>query len=269
MLCIVGGGKMGQALASGILEDPDHEDVAIVERGVERRAELEQWIAASEFKRVTVTETLARSDGAIVAVKPHDVEIAVGDVVSVGTHRVMSVAAGVTLSRLHEWAGHGVPLIRAMPNIGALVGKGATAIAGGSTAHEEDLIWAEAILRKTGTVVRVQESQMDAVTGLSGSGPAYFFLIIEAMIDAGVHAGLPRDVSEQLTVSTLQGAAELASSKRPGMSAAELRAMVTTPGGTTAAGLRVLEQRAVRAALVDAVDAATRRSHELGSSGIR
>jgi pyrroline-5-carboxylate reductase len=152
-------------------------------------------------------------------------------------------------------------VVRAMPNTPALVGQGASAIAGGSSATEADLDWAEGILATVGTVVRVTEAHLDAVTGLAGSGPAYVFLLAEALIDAGVLNGLPRDVSERLVTQLLVGSAQLL---RERGDAPALRAMVTSPGGTTAAGLRELEDRGVRAAMLAAVSAATARSRELG-----
>jgi pyrroline-5-carboxylate reductase len=150
-----------------------------------------------------------------------------------------------------------------MPNTPALVGTGAAAVAPGSAATEDDLVWAEELLGAVGTVVRVEEPLLDAVTGLSGSGPAYVFLVAESMIEAGVLAGLPRDVSHALSVQTLLGAATLLAEGLDGPEA--LRAAVTSPGGTTAAGLQVLEQRGLRAAFLDAVVAATARSRELGT----
>jgi pyrroline-5-carboxylate reductase len=151
-----------------------------------------------------------------------------------------------------------------MPNTPALIGAGAAAIAPGEHAGADELDWAEGILGAVGTVVRVPESQLDAVTGLSGSGPAYVFLIAEALIEAGVLAGLPRDVAEQLTGQTLLGAARVVveGEEHPAL----LRAAVTSPGGTTAAGLRQLESAAVRAAFLHAVQAATERSRELGGA---
>ena len=159
-------------------------------------------------------------------------------------------------------AGTGIPVIRAMPNTPALVGVGAAAIAAGREATDDDLSWAEEILSAVGTVVRVREDLLDAVTGLSGSGPAYVFLVAEALVDAGVFVGLARDVSSSLVTQTLLGAATLLAES--GEDAVAHRAAVTSPGGTTAAGLRVLEAEGVRAAMLDAVDAATRRSRELG-----
>jgi pyrroline-5-carboxylate reductase len=150
-----------------------------------------------------------------------------------------------------------------MPNTPALIGAGAAAIAGGSAAGDDDLTWAEAILGAVGTVVRVPEASLDAVTGLSGSGPAYVFLVAEALMDAGVLAGLPRPTSEALVRQTLLGAARLLA--EGGDSPDALRAAVTSPGGTTAAGLRELERHGVRSALLEAVAAATARSKELGA----
>ena len=150
-----------------------------------------------------------------------------------------------------------------MPNTPALVGQGASAIAAGAAADPEDVAWAERVLSSVGTVVQVPESHLDAVTGLAGSGPAYVFLVAEALMDAGVSAGLPRLVSEQLVRQLLVGSAALLAE---GRSPADLRAMVTSPGGTTAAGVNALEHAAVRAAFADAVSAATARSRELGRS---
>jgi pyrroline-5-carboxylate reductase len=149
-----------------------------------------------------------------------------------------------------------------MPNTPALVGEGAAAIAAGAAASDDDLTWAEGVLAAVGTVHRVPEPLLDAVTGLSGSGPAYVFLVAEALIEAGVVAGLPRPVSQALATQTLLGAARLLAESGDGPEV--LRAAVTSPGGTTAAGLRTLEARGVRSAFIEAVQAATARSRELG-----
>jgi pyrroline-5-carboxylate reductase len=150
-----------------------------------------------------------------------------------------------------------------MPNTPALVGAGASAVAGGTSATDDDLEWAEGILGAVGSVVRVPEKSLDAVTGLSGSGPAYVFLVAEALIDAGVLNGLPRATAEALVRQTILGSARLLAEGADGPEA--LRAAVTSPGGTTAAGLRELERHGVRAALLEAVTAATERSRELGN----
>ena len=156
----------------------------------------------------------------------------------------------------------GSVVVRAMPNTPSLVGAGVAGLSGGAAATSADLDWAEGILGAVGTVVRLPERQLDAVTGLSGSGPAYVFLVAEAMIDAGVTAGLPRDVSRQLVVGTLVGSSRML--EETGQEPAELRAAVTSPGGTTAAAVRTLEFRAVRSAFIEAVAAAVERSRQIG-----
>ena len=173
------------------------------------------------------------------------------------------MAAGVTTRAIEDAAGRPVRVVRAMPNTPALIGAGAAAISPGAAAEAADLAWAEEILGAVGVVVRVPESQLDAVTGLSGSGPAYVFLVAEALVEAGVLAGLARDVAETLAFQTLLGSARLV--QEGDDSAAGLRAAVTSPGGTTAAGLRALERAGVRAAFLEAVMAATERSRELGA----
>jgi pyrroline-5-carboxylate reductase len=174
----------------------------------------------------------------------------------------LSVVAGLSTARIEAVFPAPVAVIRAMPNTPVLVRRGVSAIAGGSHVTKADLDWAESILGAVGTVVRVSERNIDAVTGLSGSMPAYLYLVVEALIDAGVHQGLSREVSRQLVVGTFEGSAALLAAT--GESPEELRAQVTSPGGTTAAGLRMLEGRAVRAAFLEAVAAATERSRQLG-----
>lgn len=258
-LAVVGGGRMGEALLGGLLAAGWAEpgELAVVEPVAARRSEM-----AERFAGVDVGATVPRCDGAVIAVKPADVEAACGAVASAGTPRVLSIAAGVRLASLEEWLAEGTAVVRAMPNTPALVGAGAAAIAPGRHAGDDDLAWAESILGAVGVVVRVSEPLLDAVTGLSGSGPAYVFLVAEALVEAGVLVGLPRPVSETLAVQTLLGSSQLLaqSGERP----EALRAKVTSPGGTTAAGLRALENAGVRAAILDAVWAATDRSRELG-----
>ena len=255
-LAVVGGGNMGAALVGGLLQSGwGAGELAVVEVAAERAE-----VVRGMFPGVAVVAEVPACDAAVIAVKPYDAVAATADTVRAGATRVLSIAAGVTLAALQQAAGD-VAVVRAMPNTPALVGEGAAAISAGATAGAADLDWAEAVLGAVGTVVRVPEAQLDAVTGLAGSGPAYVFLLAEALVDAGVHAGLTRPVSEALVTQLLVGSAALL---RDRGDAAQLRAMVTSPGGTTAAGLRVLEQRAVRAAFVDAVAAATARSVELG-----
>ncbi|MDP8988305.1 MAG: pyrroline-5-carboxylate reductase [Actinomycetota bacterium] len=257
-LAVVGGGRMGEALVGGLLARGWAEpgDVCVVEARAARRDELE-----ARFPGVAVVEAPARAEGVVVAVKPGDVATACRQVAAAGAERVLSIAAGVPLATLEAALGP-LPVVRAMPNTPALVGAGAAAIAAGAHAGEDDLAWAEQVLGAVGDVVRVPEALLDAVTGLSGSGPAYVFLIAEALVDAGVVVGLPHEVSRRLAVQTLLGAARLLA--ETGDDPQRLRAGVTSPGGTTAAGLRVLEAGRLRSVLVEAVAAATERSRELG-----
>jgi pyrroline-5-carboxylate reductase len=261
-LAVVGGGKMGAALVAGLLSAgwADPTDLVVVEPVAARAEEL---ATRHPGLRVEPEASGVPADGAVVAVKPGDVEGACRAVGAAGVGRVLSIAAGIPLARLEAWLPPGTRVVRAMPNTPALVGAGAAAIAAGTAAGDGDLAWAEGILAAVGRVERVPEALLDAVTGLSGSGPAYVFLVAEALIDAGVAVGLPRPVSAALTVQTLLGSARLLAESGEGPEA--LRAAVTSPGGTTAAGLGALEARAVRAAFLEAVTAATRRSRELGA----
>lgn len=257
-LLIVGGGRMGEALLAGLLAaGRPADELGVVEVSASRRDHL-----GAAYPGVVIAEDVAPGMGAVLAVKPGDVPDAARAVARAGVRRVLSVAAGVTTASIEAAAGQAMAVVRAMPNTPALIGAGAAAISPGSTADEEDMAWAEAILGAVGVVVRVPEAALDAVTGLSGSGPAYVFLVAEAMVDAGVLAGLTREVAETLTFHTLLGSSRLLADGTS--TPAALRAAVTSPGGTTAAGLRQLERRSVRAAFLDAVAAATERSRELG-----
>jgi pyrroline-5-carboxylate reductase len=258
-LLIVGGGRMGEALLGGLIAGGrPAEAFAVAEVYEPRRVELTE-----AYPGVAVVESPVAAEGAVLAVKPNDVAAAASAAADAGCKRILSVAAGITTRAIEDAIGSPLPVVRAMPNTPALVGAGVTAIAPGSAADEHDLEWAEEILFGVGAVVHVKESALDAVTGLSGSGPAYVFLVAEAMADAGVLAGLPRDLAETLAFETLYGAAKLLREADDGP--ADLRAAVTSPGGTTAAGLRELERHGVRAAFLEAVMAATRRSSELGA----
>jgi pyrroline-5-carboxylate reductase len=258
-LQLIGGGKMGQALVGGLLTAgwARPEELAVVEIAASQRDAL-----ATQFAGVDVGEQPAANLDTVIAVKPHLVAEVCRQLPD--PTRVVSIAAGVTVATIEANLAPSIPVVRAMPNTPALVGAGASAVAPGTSATAADVEWAVGILGAVGEVVVVAEPLLDVVTGLSGSGPAYAFLIAEALIDAGVSAGLPLDIATTLAGQTLYGAAKLL--VESGLHPAELRSGVTTPAGTTAAGLRVLEQRAVRAAVIDAVHAATERSRELGSS---
>jgi pyrroline-5-carboxylate reductase len=256
-LAVVGGGNMGAALVGGMLQGGwPAADLAIVEVLPARAAQLREL-----FPGVTVTDETPACSAALIAVKPYDVAAACAVAARAGATRVLSIAAGISVAALQEAAGADVAVVRAMPNTPALVGEGAAGVCAGPTADDADLAWAESILGSVGIVVRVPESQLDAVTGVAGSGPAYLFLVAEAMIDAGVLAGLSRANSEALVTQLFVGSSALL---RERGDPAALRAMVTSPGGTTAAGLHQLEAHSVRAAFMDAVVAATARSAELG-----
>lgn len=250
---------MGEALLVGLLDAAwaPPSEIVVVETSEARRSAL-----TSAWPGAEVRDDPTPADGAILAVKPHAAPTVARTVADVGVPRILSIAAGVRTATLEAGLPDTCAVIRAMPNTPALVGAGATAIAAGSGASREDLDWAEELLRTVGQVVRVDEDRLDAVTGLSGSGPAYVFLVAEALVEAGVLNGLDRATSTTLAVQTLLGSATLLAERDD--DAAALRAAVTSPGGTTAAGLAVLERAGVRAALLDAVTAATRRSAELG-----
>lgn len=256
-LLVVGGGKMGEALVAGLVAAgwAAADELAVVERLPERRAEL-----AEHLPGLVVVDAAVDAEGVVLAVKPQDVVAACAELHAPA--RVLSIAAGVTIARLEGALPAGTAVVRAMPNTPATVGAGAAAIAGGTAATDVDLDWADAILSSVGIAVRVPEEQLDAVTGLSGSGPAYVFLVAEALMEAGAAVGLPEDVTEALVNQTLLGASRLLSETEHGPT--DLRIAVTSPNGTTAAGLAVLDANEVRRAIVDAVVAATERSRELG-----
>ncbi|HET9690866.1 MAG TPA: pyrroline-5-carboxylate reductase [Acidimicrobiales bacterium] len=263
---LVGGGKMGAALLGGwrAAGRPAGE-LAVVEADPARRA----WLT-TEVPGVPVGPTVdavapAAGFDAVVAVKPGDVPAACAALAAAPAGppaRALSVAAGVTLSALARCL-PATAVLRAMPNTPALVGAGAAGLAAGARAGDADVAWAEGLLSAVGIVVRVGEGLLDAVTGLSGSGPAYVFLVAEAMVEGGVLAGLPRDAARSLAVQTLLGSARMLAETGDGPEA--LRAAVTSPGGTTAAGLRALEAAGVRSAFLEAIVAAAERSRELGA----
>ena len=249
---------MGQALTGGLLQAgwASADELTIVEVVPELRQNL-----TTQFPGVTVVDQPVANADTILATKPWSITEVAAGLVKPG--RVISIAAGTTIAAIEAAVPAGTPVIRVMPNTPALVGAGASALAPGANASDDDVGWAVSILEAVGQVAVVTETQLDAVTGLSGSGPAYFFLIAEALADAGVTAGLARGTAEMLANQTMLGAAKMLLDT--GENPASLRAGVTTPAGTTAAGVQVLEQQGVRAALIDAVQAAAARSQELGT----
>lgn len=262
-LLVMGGGKMGAALVGGLVAArwAAPEELVVVEPVEARRRELEACHGGLTVAATAERGMVGPDGGAVLAVKPDQADAACRSLGASGVSRVLSIVAGWTTARLEASLPEGVVVVRAMPNTPALVGAGASAISGGANAQAADLRWAEEVLSAVGMVVRLPERHLDAVTGLSGSGPAYVFLLVEALEEAGVAMGLPRDVSRSLVVATVAGSAALLSGT--GEDPAALRAQVTSPGGTTAAGLRALEGRAVRSAFIEAVAAATERSRNL------
>ena len=263
-LIIIGGGRMGSALAEGLVAAAwcPLQELCVVESVQEQRAALTGRLPGVAVLASLELEHVDEHTGAVLCVKPDQAEGAARLAGAMGVTRLLSVVAGLSTARVEAVFPGPVAVIRSMPNTPVLVRKGVSAIAGGAHVNSDDLDWAQSILGAVGSVVRVAERNIDAVTGLSGSMPAYLYLVIESLIDAGVHQGLTREVSRQLVVGTFEGSAALLA--QTGESPEELRAQVTSPGGTTAAGLRLLEGRAVRAAFLEAVAAASERSRQLG-----
>lgn len=262
-VAVLGAGVMGETLMAGMLRAGWAASDVV---GAERRAERRDELAGRHGVRMVAepAEAVAHAEVVLVVVKPQDVDALlpqVADALAPGAV-VISLCAGVTLAQLERGLPAGTPVVRVMPNTPAQVGEGMAALSPGTHAGEAELATAVAVMGAVGRAVVVPERYQDAVTGVSGSGPAYLFLVAEALIEGGVHCGLTRDVATQLAVQTLYGSAKLLvdSGEHPAI----LRERVTSPAGTTAAGLRVLEERGVRAALLGAVEAARDRSVELG-----
>ena len=261
-LAIIGGGKIGEALLSGLLRGsagPD--DIVMVEHYPERKRYLSERYGV---RVVDVAEAVRSCSTILIAVKPQDIDPLLHQLADVVTaeHLVVSVAAGITTARIERGLPAGPAVVRCMPNTPALVDEAMTAISAGSRAAQTHLERAEELLSAVGRVVRVPESQLDAVTALSGSGPAYFFFLVEAMIDAGILLGLPRALAAELIVQTLVGSAVML--RDSGEHPVQLREAVTSPAGTTISAIRELENHGVRAAFLAAIEAARNRSAELG-----
>jgi pyrroline-5-carboxylate reductase len=283
-IAIIGGGNIGEALLSGLLRAGRQvKDLVVAERMPDRA----KYLSATYSVLVTsVTEAVENATFVVVAVKPGDVDLVMGDLARAAAvadndsveQVFVTVAAGVTISYFESKLPAGTPVIRAMPNAAALVAAGVTALAKGRFVTAEQLAEVSALFDAVGGVLTVPEAHLDAVTALSGSGPAYFFLLVEALVDAGVAVGLSRQVAADLTAQTMAGSAamllermdsdrRMSDGEPAGMqadtTAAQLRATVTSPGGTTAAALRELERGGLRAAVDAAVQAAKTRSEQL------
>lgn len=264
-LAVIGGGNISEALISGLLlgDKPLFEagHVAVVEPDPER---AEHMRTTYGVRVVSIEEAATTADTLVIAVKPHFIDDVLGGLADRVTDRqlIISVVGAITAGQIEAGLTAKVPVVRCMPNTPAAVGEGMTAINGGAYAEEGHLERTEAILSAVGKVARVTEAQLDVVTGLSGSGPAYFYYLAEAMIDAGVLLGLPRPLATELVTQTATGSGILL--RETGKAPETLRVAVSSPGGMTMAAIRQFENHAVRAAVMAGVEAARDRSAELG-----
>lgn len=268
-IAVIGGGRIGEALLSGLLQSGfATKDLVVAEKMPARAEEL-----AREYAIRVTASTADAAEGAdvlVVAVKPGDVDAVIADIASADLDNeneqlLVSLAAGIPTTKYENKLSAGFPVVRVMPNTPMLVGQGASVLAAGRHVKPDHLDLVREVLGSVGTVSVVPESQIDAVTAVSGSGPAYFFLVAEAMIDAGVALGLGRAVATELVVQTMTGSAAML--QQSGESVTELRAAVTSPGGTTAAAIRELERGGLRTAFYEALEAARQRSAQLGGAG--
>ena len=262
-ISFVGGGRMAEALISGVLSSGGYkaEQIYVADPDTARLDHLKQQYGIQIG--ATNHEAVVSGDVIVLAVKPQVTAVVlkeIGD--GLAKRLVISVVAGMPLMRIIEACGPQARVIRAMPNTPAMVGEGMTALAIGPGVGESEVACARQLFESVGQVVSVDERFMDAVTGLSGSGPAYVFLMIEAMADGGVKMGLSRETASLLAAQTVLGAARMVLETR--QHPAQLKDQVVSPGGTTIAGLHRLEQGGLRGLLIDAVEAATKRSQELG-----
>jgi pyrroline-5-carboxylate reductase len=262
-LAIVGAGMMGEALARGLFANgwsPD--DLVLADVRSDRLDEIGSALGVATSS--DSPDASAQAAGVLLAVKPQDAAGALESIAgNVGKDGLVSIVAGMTTASIEEKLGHGSSVVRAMPNTPARVGKGVTALTAGSHTAKATKSLAEAVFASVGPVVWLDEELLDAVTALSGSGPAYVFYLAEAMVDAGMELGLPKDVASTLAFATIEGAGVML--QRLDEEPAVLRAQVTSPGGTTAAAIGVLEEKFVRDSIAEALRAARDRSRELGS----
>jgi pyrroline-5-carboxylate reductase len=264
-VAVLGAGKMGEALLSGMLRSGTAAaDLVVTARRPERAATLRERYGVDV---VATEEAAAVADTLIVTVKPQDMGALLAELAPhcPPDRLVVTAAAGITTAFLEARLAAGTPVVRVMSNTPVLVDEAMSAISAGAHAAEEHLVRTEAIFSPVGRTIRVPEAQQDAVTALSGSGPAYFFYLVEAMTDAGILLGLPRQVAHDLTVQTAIGSAVMLrdSGERP----ATLREAVTSPAGTTINAIREMENHGVRAAMLSALEAARDRGRELAAGG--
>jgi pyrroline-5-carboxylate reductase len=258
---VIGAGVMGETLLSGLVRAGRRVDALLVgEKRAERARELEERYGVAVVSNV---EAAQKADTIALVVKPQDMADVLDEIAPSlrAGQLVVSLAAGITTSFIEARVPAGVAVVRVMPNTPALVDEGMSAISPGSHCSDAQLAEAESLLASVGRVVRIPERQQDAVTAISGSGPAYIFFVVESMIEAGVHLGLPRSTASELVIQTLVGSGKML--QETGTHPAVLREQVTSPGGTTASALRELEIHRVRAAFLAAMEAARDRSREL------
>jgi pyrroline-5-carboxylate reductase len=264
-IAILGAGKIGESLLAGLLSTGwrKPEEIVVTGRREERMRELAERYGVQAT--LSNAEAVARAAVVVIAVKPQDFDVLLGEVAPLVSpeQTVLSVAAAIPTSMIERRLADGVPVVRAMPNTPATVHEGVAGVCAGAHADDEHLALAEEVLTHVGSVVRVPERYMDAVTAVSGSGPAYFALLAEAMIEAGILLGLSREITTTLVVQTMLGTAKLLRDEN--MHPVELREAVTSPGGTTIVAIRELEQAGVRAAFLNAIQAAMDRSRELAA----
>lgn len=267
-VAVLGGGVMGETVVSALLAAGwSADDVDVTEQSAARATELARQFGVNASD--TNPDTVRHAQVVVIALKPHVVGAVLDEVagsVRPGT-LVVSVAAGLPVAFYEQRLPEGTPVVRVMPNTPAVIGHGASAIAAGTHATDEHLALVERILGATGLVVRVAEKDLDAVTAISGSGPAYAFYVIDALAEAGVLLGLTRDLASQLAVATVEGAAALA--QQTGEHPVVLRERVSSPGGTTVAGVRALDAHGVRAGILAAAEAARDRSRELAAESAK
>ena len=263
-VAVLGAGKMGEALLSGLLRaGRSASDLVFTERHAERTKLLEERYGVTGVSTADAAQTC---DTLLVAVKPQEMSLLLDELAPVVTpgNLVITIAAGIPTAFLEQRLADSTPVVRVMSNTPVFVDEAMSAVAAGAHATEEHLERTESLLKPVGKVIRVPESQLDAVTALSGSGPAYFFFLVEAMIDAGILLGLPRALAADLIVQTAIGSAVML--RDTGEHPVQLREAVTSPGGTTISAIRELEVHGVRAAILAAIEAAARRSAELGAA---
>ncbi len=266
-VAFLGGGRMGEALVSGLIRSGGRsvDEIMVTSRREERSREL------AETYRIDSTlsnaDAVSWADVLVLTVKPQDMEVLLSQIREHVTPQqlVVSFAAGIRTSFVEKHLPDGVHVVRVMSNVAVLVDEAMSVVAAGSNAEDRHLEVAEELLGYVGRVIRLKEVHLDAITATSGSGPAYFFLLAEAMIEACILLGLSRDVATELIIQTMLGSAKML--RDTGKHPVVLREMVTSPGGTTIAAIRHLEEAGVRAAFLNAIDAACRRSAELAQGG--